>query len=235
MPGSSGNPETRSPIALSIIVPVLNDAECLERLLPQIRNDKTEVIVVDGGSFDGSADVAASFGATLIVSEPGRAKQMNNGAKIAKGDVLLFLHADSVLPQHFASLIEGAMRVRKFHWGRFDVRLSGSAGILRVIEFMMNNRSAFTGICTGDQGIFVRKEIFNRVGGFPEIALMEDIELSKRLPGHPFCIRHKLITSSRRWEQQGVWKTIGLMWLLRLRYFFGADPEILARYYRQAR
>ncbi|MFN3238274.1 MAG: TIGR04283 family arsenosugar biosynthesis glycosyltransferase [Pseudomonadales bacterium] len=227
--------ESDREIDLSIIVPVLNDAECLQGLLEQLKEFPGEVIVADGGSIDETVHIAESNGARLVSCEAGRAKQMNAGAAAATGKVYLFLHADSVLPQHFASLIAGAMRGAKYHWGRFDVRLSGHAPILRIVEFMMNIRSAYTGICTGDQGIFVKAEIFHRLGGFPEIELMEDIAFSKKMPRFPYRIRQQLVTSSRRWEQNGVLPTIGLMWLLRLRYFFGADPKILARYYRQAR
>ena len=220
---------------LSVVVPVLNDAACLAKLLPQLEAPDVEVIVVDGGSQDHPETLTERHQAKIVYSSPGRALQMNSGAETAAGEVVLFLHADSVLPQKFSSLIHNAIFQTGFDWGRFDVRLSGSARMFRVIEWMMNNRSALTGICTGDQGIFVRTEVFKRMGGFANIALMEDIELSKRLPGRPFRIRQTLLTSSRRWEQGGVLRTIGLMWLLRLRYFFGADPADLARLYRQAR
>ncbi len=234
MPGSEP-PKGRPGYPLSIIIPVLNDRACLDRLLGQLRGFQGEVIIADGGSSDGSADLAAAFGARVINSEAGRAKQMNTGAASARGAVFLFLHADSILPDHFAALIEGAMRSARFSWGRFDVRLSGSAPLLRIVEFMMNIRSAYTGICTGDQGIFVKAEVFRQMGGFPDIVLMEDIEFSKRMRKKPYRIRHPLVTSSRRWEQNGILKTIGLMWVLRLRYFFGADPKVLARYYRNSR
>ncbi len=220
---------------LSVVIPVLNDAECLTRLLTQLEAFEGEVIVVDGGSSDESPDVAASLGAKLVESPAGRAKQLNSGAAVARGQAILFLHADSVLPQHFASLIESALIGPEFNWGRFDVRLSGSAFMLRVVEWMMNHRSALTGICTGDQGIFVKTEVFRRLGGFPDIELMEDVAFSKNMPGKPYCIRHPIVTSSRRWESNGIFRTIGLMWLLRLRYFFGADPKVLARFYSQAR
>lgn len=232
MPISGDDPAETIP--LSIIVPVLNDADCLKALLPQL-DGHGEIIVVDGGSSDGSGDIAQAAGARLVEAPAGRAKQMNAGAAAANGDALLFLHADSILPQHFASLVEGAMRGSRFHWGRFDVRLSGSAPMLRIVEWFMNNRSALTGICTGDQGIFVKAEVFRLFGGFPEIEIMEDIEFSKRMTRAPYRIRQKLVTSSRRWEANGIFRTIGLMWLLRLRYFFGADPKVLSRYYKQAR
>jgi rSAM/selenodomain-associated transferase 2 len=220
---------------LSIVVPVLNDGACLKKLLEQLTNFAGEIIVVDGGSSDDSVDIAQSLGATVIHSEAGRSRQMNRSAEAASRPVLLFLHSDSDLPQHFSALIEGAMRGNKFHWGRFDVRLSGKAPMLRIVEWMMNNRSALSGICTGDQGIFVKRDIFLQLGGFPQIELMEDIAFSKKMPRRPYRIRHKLVTSSRRWERNGVLKTIALMWLLRFRFFMGADPKLLAKQYGQAR
>lgn len=214
---------------ITIIIPVLNDAEALRVLLSQLASYQLETIVVDGGSQDSPESVVESFGVIYLSSEPGRAKQMNAGAARAAGDVLLFLHGDSQLPTGFDKLIKDAMN--HAHWGRFDVRLSGSHPMFRVIEWMMNHRSKLTGICTGDQGIFVQSEVFKQTGGFPDIPIMEDIELSKGLPGAPYCIRQKLATSSRRWEQNGIWKTIVLMWTLRLRYFLGARPEQLVKQY----
>ena len=236
MPGFKPEPQgdTTQP-DLSVVIPVLNDEACLSKLLDQLKTFAGEIIVVDGGSLDDSRDIAQTAGATLVTSEAGRAKQMNRGAERASGRVVLFLHADSILPSHFERLIEGPMRGNRFLWGRFDVRLSGSAPILRIVEWMMNNRSALSGICTGDQGIFVKRDVFLQLGGFPEIQIMEDIAFSKKMPRKPFRISHKIVTSSRRWEQNGVLKTIGLMWLLRFRYFLGADPKILAKYYGQAR
>ncbi|MFT7245636.1 MAG: rSAM/selenodomain-associated transferase 2 [Candidatus Azotimanducaceae bacterium] len=217
---------------ISIVVPVLNDAALLGRLLPELEKFQAEVIVVDGGSGDAPELVADRYGAHLVQSEPGRAKQMNAGARVATGDILLFLHADSQLPAHFDALIRGGMRGPRFSWGRFDVRLSGAHPMFRMIEWMMNIRSRHTGICTGDQGIFIKTEYFTHCGGFPDIPLMEDIAFSKRMLRAPYCIRQRLTTSSRRWEQNGIFKTMLLMWSLRLRYFFGAAPEdLVKRYY----
>ncbi|MFT5015223.1 MAG: rSAM/selenodomain-associated transferase 2 [Candidatus Azotimanducaceae bacterium] len=222
---------------ISIIIPVLNDVEALKVLLPQLAPYKLETIVVDGGSRDSPELVVESFAESFaegfdlkyVISEPGRAKQMNIGAAKAQGEVLLFLHGDSLLPNAFDKLIKHAMNHAQ--WGRFDVRLSGSQPMFRVIEWMMNHRSRLTGICTGDQGIFVQAEVFRQQGGFPNIPIMEDIELSKSMPSAPYCIRPRLTTSSRRWEQNGIWKTIILMWTLRLRYFLGARPAQLVKQY----
>jgi rSAM/selenodomain-associated transferase 2 len=216
---------------ISIIIPVLNDSHALAALLPSLANSSAEIIVVDGGSTKLPQELVEQYGARLVTSAAGRATQMNVGAKQATGDVLLFLHADSQLPDSFESAIQSGMEAGR-EWGRFDVQLSGQHPMLRVVEWMMNQRSRLTGVCTGDQGIFLTKNAFENVGGYPEIPLMEDIELSVRLKAAPYCIRQKLVTSSRRWEEKGVYQTIWLMWSLRLRYFFGASPESLVqRYY----
>ena len=216
---------------ISIIIPVLNDSHALAALLPSLANSSAEIIVVDGGSTKLPQELVEQYGARLVTSAAGRATQMNIGAKQATGDVLLFLHADSQLPDSFESAIQSGMEAGR-EWGRFDVQLSGQHPMLRVVEWMMNQRSRLTGVCTGDQGIFLTKHAFENVGGYPEIPLMEDIELSVRLKAAPHCIRQKLVTSSRRWEEKGVYQTIWLMWSLRLRYFFGASPESLVqRYY----
>lgn len=157
---------------------------------------------------------------------------MNAGARLASGDIVLFLHADTCLPVDATAALDAFWRSGAA-WGRFDVTLSGAQPMLRIVEFMMNQRSRLTGICTGDQAMFVRKEVFEAEGGFAEIALMEDIELSRRLKrrSRPFCASARVVTSSRRWETRGVVKTILLMWYLRLLYFLGASPEALARRY----
>lgn len=221
--------------ALSIVIPVLNDAQCLGVLLEQLSGFHGETIVADGGSNDSTLNVAEEFGARVVEASAGRARQMNEGAKQAQGSVLLFLHADSILPAGFDDLIATTTSHHQFQWGRFDVRLSGRALMLRIVEWMMNNRSALTGICTGDQGIFVKSDRFKQAGGFPEIEIMEDIAFSKRMQRRPYRIQQPIVTSSRRWERNGIFRTIGLMWWLRLRYFFGANPNMLAQLYRHAR
>ncbi len=218
---------------ISVIIPVLNDAIALARILKQLGPYQCQVIVVDGGSSDGSQEVALHYRRTLVESAAGRSIQMNAGAARATGDVLFFLHADSVLPEYFESLIKGAMRGQRFNWGRFDVRLSGSHVMFKVISWFMNTRAQLTGISTGDQGLFVKRSVFEQIGGFAEIPLMEDIEITKRLSrlGPAYRISSPIIASSRRWESFGITRTILLMWSLRLRYFFGETPESLAKRY----
>ena len=223
---------------ISIILPVLNEetqiVRCL-RLLQPWRGLEGELIVVDGGSSDRTVALAEPLADRILVSPKGRALQMNAGAREASGDILWFLHADSVPPADAIQQIRAALANSNRHWGRFDVRLSGRQSLLRVVETLMNLRARWTGIATGDQGVFVRRAAFEQVGGFPAIPLMEDIALSRRLRGRgwPVRLRQRLQTSSRRWERDGILRTILLMWRLRLAYFLGADPARLARsYYR---
>ena len=223
---------------ISIIIPTLNEAAtivaCLQDLQP-LRAQNCELIVADGGSRDRSVALAEPLADRTVLSPKGRALQMNAGAKRADGAIFWFLHADSRPPPDAARSIRGALSGSGAGWGRFDVRLSGQRPSLRMVETLMNFRSRLSGIATGDQGIFVRRALFERVDGYPPIALMEDIALSRSLKRHgrPFCLRQRLQTSSRRWERDGVWRTILLMWRLRLAYRFGADPDRLARvYYR---
>ena len=222
---------------LSVIVPCLNEAdgivESLTALAP-LRAQGHEVIVVDAGA-DGTARRAAPLADRVITAPRGRAVQMNRGAALARGDVLLFLHADTRLPVAAAQAIAAGLAPTGHAWGRFDVRLSGRQPLLRVVERFMNWRSRLTGIATGDQAIFVERALFQAVGGHPEIALMEDIALSKRLKRHgpPLCLGEPVLTSSRRWERDGIVRTILLMWWLRLRYFLGASPAQLAVVYER--
>jgi rSAM/selenodomain-associated transferase 2 len=223
---------------LSIIIPALNEAADIVKTLQPVQALRTwghEVIVVDGGSHDGTVRVAEPLADEVIKSARGRARQMNAGAAIARGNVLLFLHADTRLPKSADRAIARALRDRRRQWGRFDVRLSGHHPLLRIVERAMNLRSRLTGISTGDQAIFVRRGAFERIGGFADIPLMEDIALSLSLRqlSRPACIAKKAVTSSRRWEQYGIVRTIIRMWLLRLRFLFGADPARLARLYER--
>jgi len=167
----------------------------------------------------------------VLSSKPGRALQMHAGALAASGDALLFLHADTLLPPRASELI--AIALRWHAWGRFDVALDGAHPVYRVIAAMMNLRSRMTSIATGDQAIFMRHDFYFAAGGFPPLALMEDIAFCKRARrlARPACLREKVLTSARRWEKHGVWRTISLMWRLRLAYFLGADPETLAMRY----
>lgn len=227
-------------IPLSIVVPALNEAPgiagTLARLAP-LRERGCEVIVVDGGSADATAEAARLLADRVMSAPRGRAHQMNAGAAAAGGRVLLFLHADTELPPDADRLIAAGLAASGRGWGRFDVRLSGAHPLLRVVERAMNFRSRLTGICTGDQAIFVRRDLFHAVGGFPSIALMEDIALSRKLKrrGPPLRLTQPVITSSRRWEENGVLATVLTMWQLRLRYFLGADPSRLAHTYEKQR
>jgi len=220
---------------LSVIIPALNESAGIVRTLQSLQALRTwghEVIVVDGGSQDDTLRVCGPFVDRLLRSPRGRARQMNAGAVVASGNVFVFLHADTALPRSADRAIRMVLH-KGSRWGRFDVKLSGRRWLLRVVERAMNLRSRVTGICTGDQAIFVRRQAFEQIGGFPNIELMEDIALSRALRrvGRPARIKWKAETSSRRWEREGVARTIGRMWLLRLGYFLGADPARLARRY----
>lgn len=222
--------------ALSVIVPVFNESALLATSLARLatlRRRGTELIVVDGGSEDDTCAIAERFSDRVVRSTKGRAVQMNAGADAASADVLLFLHADAILPDDADRIILDGLASGRRHWGRFDVQLSGRHPILRIVEYLMNLRSRLTGIATGDQGMFVTRAAFVAAGGFPEIALMEDVAISavlKRI-GRPLCLRAKLHSSSRRWERHGILRTIVLMWQLRLRYFLGENPAELAKSY----
>ena len=221
---------------LSIIVPIFNEADSIEAFLVSVREscaERTQIIVVDGGSTDATASLAGPKCDRLVESRKERAAQMNTGATYANGEIFWFLHADSRLPKHADDLIREALARSGRGWGFFYVRLSGSDVMLRIVERLMNWRSRLTGIASGDQGIFVTREMFERIGGFPGIALMEDIAISRKLnvAGRPVCLSQKLVTSSRRWEKNGMLRTILLMWKLRLLYFLGVEPDKLARMY----
>ncbi len=220
---------------LSIVIPVLDEAEQLEERLARLaplRRRGIEIIVVDGGSRDGSRARAEASADLVLVAPRGRGSQMNAGAARAAGDTLLFLHADTVLPADADALI-GTALAGGSAWGRFDVRIAGRHPLLPMVAAMMNRRSRLTGIATGDQAIFVTRDAFARVGGYPDIPLMEDIALTRALKrlGRPACIARPVATSGRRWETHGVFRTILLMWRLRAAYFLGAEPAALARRY----
>jgi len=224
------------PFSLSVIVPVWMEAEGVTdtlRAVQPIRAKGHEVVVVDAGSSDQTVELARPLCDRVVVSEKGRALQMNAGAAAAKGDLLLFLHADTRLPANALEHLAGFFQSRRA-WGRFDVRLSGDRPLFRIIAWFMNQRSRLTGICTGDQAMFVRRDAFEAMGGFQPVPLMEDVEFSRRLclVSRPFCIKEPVVTDSRRWQQHGAWRTIFLMWKLRWRYWRGESPESLAQIYR---
>ncbi|MEO5339635.1 MAG: TIGR04283 family arsenosugar biosynthesis glycosyltransferase [Magnetococcus sp. MYC-9] len=222
---------------LSIIIPTLNEAERLPAWLPHLmplHTQGAEIIVVDGGSHDASSAIVRQWGATLLITPPGRGVQMNAGARLAQGELLLFLHADTCLPAHW-QVADTLARMKSGQqvWGRFAVTIQGGPRMLRLVAWMMNLRSCLTGVATGDQAIFVQRKAFLHVGGYPEQPLMEDIALSKRLRAlsSPLCLRERVTTSGRRWEKFGVWHTIGLMWRLRWAYWRGVPATVLAERY----
>lgn len=233
---------------VSIIVPILNEANNLPHLFTHIAGlnpSLQQIILVDGGSNDDSFEWAQKFIADLnnsnqsainwqvVKSQAGRARQMNKGASLATSDILLFLHADTELPTHAVADIQTAMQ--KSEWGRFNVKLNSRQPMLWVVSHMINLRSRLTSIATGDQAIFITRKLFEQVGGYPQQALMEDVELCKQLKAKskPACLKTKVITSARRWEQHGTCRTILLMWQLRFDYWRGVSADnIKARYYK---
>ncbi len=222
---------------LSIIIPVLNEAgqlpDLFAHLLP-FKRAGCEIIFADGGSTDGSAKLAEVAGFKVVWADRGRARQMNAGAAQASGDILLFLHVDTRLPQGASTLIPRGLAKQNRSWGRFNVCITGRPIMLRVVSHMINWRSRLTGIATGDQAIFVRRSVFEQVNRYPDQPLMEDVELCKRLKlfSRPVCIKDCVMTSGRRWEMHGVWHTILLMWRLRWAYWRGTDAAELARLYQ---
>ena len=221
---------------LSVVIPCLNEGDGVEKFLRDLqylRHQGHQLILVDGGSEPPISTSIASYVDRLLISPPGRAVQMNSGAAIASGDLLWFLHADSQIKPGIESAMLTIPQTGSL-WGRFDVRLSGKHPLLRVVEWMMNWRSRITAIVTGDQGLFVQKKLFEKVGGFPQQPLMEDIEISRRLKriAAPKCLHERLTASSRRWESGGIVSTILLMWGLRFAYWLGVTPTRLAVLYR---
>ncbi len=221
---------------ISIIIPALNEAAGIDATLAALqplRGRGHDVIVVDGGSDDGTPELAGPLADRVIAAPRGRASQMNAGAAEARGDVVLFLHADTVLPENADRMVLEGLAATRCLWGRFDVHIAGRHPLLPVIGWLMNFRSRMTGVATGDQAIFAWREAFLRAGGFPPIPLMEDVALARALGSlsPPLCLAERVTTSGRRWESRGVLRTIALMWWLRLRYLLGASPDRLAQRY----
>jgi rSAM/selenodomain-associated transferase 2 len=223
---------------VSVVIPTLNEAANIAQTLSLVRRaGECELVVVDGGSNDNTFEIAQRH-ADLTMSAPcGRAKQMNAGARAATGEALLFLHADTVLPSKFSELLQHALEDATIIGGRFDVRLDAAGWQFRMIETLMNIRSRLSRISTGDQAMFVRREVFLALGGFPELELMEDIEFSRRLKraGKIACLRERVKTSARRWQRDGVCRTVVLMWTLRGAYFLGMSPRHLKAFYADTR
>jgi rSAM/selenodomain-associated transferase 2 len=223
-------------LRLSIVIPALDEAAriagTLAALAP-LRAQGVQVIVVDGGSRDGTLSRCEGAADALLTAPRGRGPQMNAGARAASGDALLFLHADTRLPPDALGLVSAALAHQP--WGRFDVRIDGHSRWLPIVAALMNLRSRVTGIATGDQALFMRRDAFDAVGGYPDQALMEDIEICKRLREHhgaPACLRARVTTSGRRWDDRGAWRTIVLMWRLRWWYWRGVSADRIAAAYR---
>ncbi|GMR20804.1 MAG: TIGR04283 family arsenosugar biosynthesis glycosyltransferase [Gammaproteobacteria bacterium] len=235
--------------SVSIIIPVLNESLVIKELLSNVLMHKVqEIIIVDGGSTDDTCELVESVQREpglknnsaqrilLLRARTGRARQMNAGAAVATSNILLFLHADTILPLTAIQNIRTAFSKQKL-WGRFNVRLDGHSVLFRMIESNINIRSCITGMATGDQAIFIPRVLFKVVGAYADIPLMEDIDLCKRLKSiaTPACIQSRVITSARRWQKNGIVKTICMMWMLRCLYALGVSPHFLARYYHHAR
>lgn len=220
--------------SISIVIPVLNEAARLERVLSGLVSQADELVVVDGGSLDASVHLARQLGARVVeLGRAGRALQMNAGAALSSGDILVFVHADVELPVSWRSDVENALSSDK-SWGRFNVLLQSKRPLVRLVGSAMNLRSRLTGIATGDQVMFMTRHAWNAVGGFPSIPLMEDVALSRRLKqtvGRPECLRSTVQVSARRWHEKGVWRTVFLMWTLRALYWAGVSPARLHAWY----
>ncbi len=223
---------------ISVVLPVLNEEQSIRGTLQSlIRLTPYEIIVVDGGSRDRTLEICKEFAVDVMHAERGRARQMNVGARRASGEVLLFLHADTRLPQSALNDIAAALSDSRYLGGRFDVELECAHWMLKIVGTLINCRSRATKVATGDQALFVRREVFDRMGGFPDIPLMEDIAFCRALKriGGVACLRSRVITSARRWERDGVWRTIFKMWSLKVCYLAGVSPMRLKRFYADTR
>jgi len=227
-----------SQVRVSVIIPVLDEEKAVRSTVNNARSlGPEQVLVVDGGSKDATREISERAGATVLLAPRGRACQMNRGAEEATGDVFLFLHADTRLPSSALEDVNSALADPEFVGGRFDVELDGDRWSLRVVGTMINVRSRLTKVATGDQAIFVRRRIFEELGGFPDIPLMEDIAFCRALKckGKVACLRSRVITSARRWDEEGLWRTVLKMWTIKLLYLAGVSPMKLKQYYADTR
>jgi rSAM/selenodomain-associated transferase 2 len=223
---------------ISVVIPVLDEEAAISATLESLqRLGPSEAVVVDGGSTDRTRELVAAKKVRLLESRRGRALQMNAGARAASGDVLLFLHADTRLPSSAMVEVRAALSDPKCVGGRFDVELEGEHWMLKRVAAMISLRSRLSRVATGDQAIFVRKKIFEEIGGFPDLPIMEDIAFSRAMKkrGRVACLRSRVITSGRRWEKDGVWRTVFKMWALKLLYLAGVSPRSLRRFYADTR
>jgi len=225
-------------MSLSVVVPALDEEETLPLALAAARQPGvTEIVVADGGSRDATLRVAGALADRVLRAPRGRAAQMNAGAAIACGDVLLFLHADTRLPPGYPERVRAALSDAGAVGGRFDVRLDADGAVYRALGWLISVRSRLSGVATGDQAIFVRRPVFERLGGYPPIPLMEDIALCRALKreGRMVALRDAVVTSARRWQRHGLTRTVLVMWGLRAAYYAGVSPARLARFYGDAR
>ena len=223
---------------ISVIIPVLNEEKSIVSTLRALQSQGAEeVIIVDGGSTDRSREICQRMGAIVLMSPRGRARQMNRGVRQATGEIVLFLHADTRLPASGLDDVRFALSDSRYVGGRFDVRLDDDRWIFRVIGNMISFRSRLTKVATGDQAIFVRRDVFEKIGGFPDLPLLEENAFSRKLKkrGRIACLRSQVVTSARRWEKEGIWRTILKMWMLRLCYLTKVSPFLLKRFYNDAR
>jgi rSAM/selenodomain-associated transferase 2 len=223
---------------ISVIVPAFNEEKSIAATLMELQCLKPEeIIIVDGGSSDRTREICQRFGVELYLSRCGRASQMNFGAQRAGGDVLLFLHADTRLPPSAFEDIRAALQDRRVLGGRFDLQLDSPRPLLKLIGFMISLRSRLSKVGTGDQAIFVRRQVFAELGGYPDIPLMEDVAFSRALKrrGAVACLHTRVVSSARRWEMDGIWRTVVKMWTLKTLYLLGISPIRLKRYYGDTR